>query len=151
MTPCFGSRMLTDDQDQRQPVTNRQRLPYPTKGVRGGYSAFQIGIHPISPAASDFIYWMLTEPAVQERISAAASGTTGLGNIAVTWLKDLRLPWPHGDEQATLVSTLDAVNSCGKQYTTCMEQLQHLRSALLSELLSGKHSIPETYDLLLSA
>ena len=80
------------------------KLPYGC-----AYSAFQIGIDVEDERDVDFVYWMLRVPAIQGRISQEASGTTGLGNVAVGWLRELELPWPGTPdrERATpRVSTL---------------------------------------------
>lgn len=52
------------------------------------YASFLIGIHPIEREVDSlFLFHLLSSPGVQARISDATSGSTGLKNIGVTWLR----------------------------------------------------------------
>lgn len=118
--------------------------------VGKAYSAFQIGIFPTEPGDRDFIYWQLRAPSVQRSISSAASGTTGLGNIAVSWLKAFEIAWPDRAEREKLVDgaeTLMSVRATAKRQFTA---LSSVRSALLDQLVAGEKEIPESYHALLA-
>ena len=75
----------------RTRIGNVYRVP--AEAVGSAVSAFQIASSRPIERYSDYLYWVLSAPAVQSQITAAASGTTGLGNIAVRWLRDLDIPW----------------------------------------------------------
>jgi hypothetical protein len=73
-------------------------------------SAFQIAASADSPATAAYVFRFLQTPAVQRSITAAASGTTGLGNIAVSWLRKLEVPWPAENDRSVVVETADAID-----------------------------------------
>lgn len=114
-------------------------------------SAFQIIIQPADPADAAIIYWALSRPSIQRMISESASGSTGLGNIAIGWLRQLNLPYPTCEEREIFLSTCEAMLDAIKAADETSRSLRTLRSELLSALLSGAHRIPETYDELVGA
>ena len=109
-------------------------------------SAFQIAVHPFDPADSAYLFWYLRSPRVQRLISEAASGTTGLGNVAVRWLRQLEVPWPDASTRAVFVDTAEAMLTASESASDVGEGLSGLRSALLGELLAGDREIPGSYD-----
>lgn len=132
----------------RARIGNVYRVPVDAVGF--AFSAFQIGLHFKSPRDAAFAYWMLNETGAQRRISNAASGTTGLGNVAVRWLKELELPWPEQEvDRAELVDLFDSGAAAVRNATNVRHALQTVRTAVLSELLLGERQIPESYDELL--
>lgn len=112
-------------------------------------SAFQFIVEPKDPSDRAFIYWMIRRPACQAVISAAASGSTGLGNIAASWLRELELPWPDADDRVVFTSHCEAMFEFSAESRAHTAALRDLRSNLLTALLSGEHDIPESYDRLL--
>ena len=112
-------------------------------------SAFQIAVHPFDPADSAYLFWYLRSPRVQRLISEAASGTTGLGNVAVRWLRQLEVPWPDASTRAVFVDTAEAMLTASESASNVGEGLSGLRSALLGELLSGEREVPGSYDELM--
>jgi type I restriction enzyme, S subunit len=142
-----GALLMIRTNGNRARIGNVYRIPSEAYGL--AYSAFQIGIHMRDARNADFTYWMLRNPTLQQTITDNASGTTGLGNIAVRWLKQLELPWPEADERRALVQMFDAIETTAtaahnEEHAGCL-----LRSSLLSDLLCGTHDIPDTYDALL--
>jgi type I restriction enzyme S subunit len=119
------------------------------EAVGSAFSAFQIGLHPEDPADTPYLYWYLRSPRAQSRISEAASGTTGLGNIAVRWLRGLDIPWPSLTERAAFVESAEALDLVRERAADQSRALRDLRSALLAEILFGDHTIPDSYDALL--
>ena len=114
-------------------------------------SAFQIAGFPADPADAAFIYWMLRVPSTQAAISSAASGTTGLSNIAIGWLRALYVPWPPLPERVAcseLAEALTTARGCAWRYA---ERAQQARAALLDALLSGRQRICASYDALIDA
>lgn len=133
---------------------NRQRignvyLPPPAAYGRV-VSAFQFLMKVEDPSNREFIYWLLREPSVQASMSGAASGTTGLGNLAVGWLNELRVPWSDDStERESVVKPLRAMQDSIDRSTEELVNLRALRSSLLAMLLSRELEIPESYDSLL--
>lgn len=112
-------------------------------------SAFQIAIEPFDSRDSEYLYWHLRSPRAQRSISSAANGTTGLGNIAVRWLRLLPVAWPSSSARRDFVKTanaLQAVVDAAQNEVTALERLRH---NLLSDVLCGRHQIPRSYDSLL--
>ncbi len=122
-----------------------------TEVIGHAVSAFQIAAFPKTPADKDFIYWMLRTPQIQGQISAAASGTTGLGNVAISVLRKLLIPWPGGDSRTRIVELAEATSEVQREARSYDERLRQFRSAIAGDLLSGVHDIPEAYDHLLGA
>lgn len=133
----------------RHRIGNVYRVPPEAYGC--AFSAFQIGIDVADVRDADFVYWMLRARSVQDAITEAASGTTGLGNIAVRWLKELELPWPPADERASAVELFDSYERVLDSYKAEADAAVRLRAALLSDLPSGQHEIPESYGALLES
>lgn len=86
---------------------------------------------------------------LQRSITDNASGTTGLGNIAIRWLKELQLPWPPRAKRRAVVAIADSL-----EQTTAAAERERVaastaRPVLLTSLFSGEHEIPDAYDTLL--
>lgn len=122
----------------------------PSEYIGAAVSAFQLIIEAGSPNDSPYLYWMLRRPAFQADVSAAASGSTGLGNIAASKLRQMTIPWPNdADERTRRVSSFERVADVIDLARAAAQALRTLRSNLLTVLLSGEHEIPESYDHLL--
>lgn len=112
-------------------------------------SAFQIALQPRHSADAPFLYWYLGSAEVQKSISDAASGSTGLGNIAVGWLKKVLIPSMEEADRTQYIATCEAAGTVQDAMVTVGEALLLLRSNLLTALLSGAHPIPDSYDSLI--
>lgn len=112
-------------------------------------SAFQIAIEPHDATDAAWLYWVLGSSEVQRAISESASGSTGLGNIAVGWLKQLDLPLLTEEVRADYVDRCEAAGKVVDSLALHLDRLGALRSNLLTAVLSGEHEIPESYDRLL--
>lgn len=143
-----SSLVLIRTNGRRERIGNVYRVP--TEAVGASVSAFQIALEPKGPH-TDYLYWFLRAPAVQHRITASASGTTGLGNVAVGWLRTLEVPWPAIDDRRRYA---EVAGHLEEQVIAAQEQalaLEDLRALLMQGLLTGKHMIPSSYDVLLEA
>jgi restriction endonuclease S subunit len=119
--------------------------------VGSAVSAFQIAMEPTEEEISDFLYWVLRRPSTQAEISEAASGTTGLGNVAVKWLRELRLPWPEESERLLYVEVAEALLDTQIAAEDQSGELGGVRAALVEQLLSADHAIPDSYDALMES
>lgn len=114
-------------------------------------SAFQIAIEPLAQSNADFLFWVLSAPKMQAQISNSASGSTGLGNVAIGWLKKLEVSFPEDELiRGEFVSLCQAANDNLLATASYATSLRTLRSELLTVLLSGEHEIPESYDAFLT-
>lgn len=124
----------------------------PDEAVGRVLSSFLMCITPEHPRDVGFLLRMLQSPQAQASITAATSGSTGLRNIAVTWVRGLPLPWPQdASDRENLCAPLDALVHLIQVARTELERATTLRRAVLAELFHGSHAIPETYDLLLDS
>jgi hypothetical protein len=113
-------------------------------------SAFQIAIEPHNGDDADFLYWYLGSPDVQASITQSASGSTGLGNVAIGWLKRLPVPVLENGDRQEYVDRCAAAGQVLNALIAQEDKLRDVRSNLLTVLLSGEHEIPDTYDELLA-
>lgn len=120
----------------------------PTEDAIGcAVSAFQFLVKVTDPENRDYLYWALREQGMQRKMSDAASGTTGLGNLAAGWLKTAEIPWsPDPSIRAAAVERCRAVAAVVDALGDELAALRELRTSLLTGLLSPSIVIPETYD-----
>lgn len=81
---------------------------------------------------------------------ANAKQTSNLATINRTQISGLPIRVPSRAEQAKAVATLDAIRSVWEQSEAALREIQSVRHALSSTLLSGAHPIPASYDRFLS-
>ena len=142
-----GSLLMIRTNGNRTRIGNVYRVPREAYGC--AFSAFQISINIQDPRDADFVYWMLDSPRVQRTITDNASGSTGLGNIAVRWLKDLNIPWPSPAIRKAVVALLDSLEDSVIAADRECQAARTGRTAVLQSLLSGERRIPDAYDALL--
>jgi type I restriction enzyme S subunit len=75
--------------------------------------------------------------------------TTGIASISLSTLKRFPVPRLPLSRQAEIVAMSEAARQAGDRARSVAETARGLRAVLLSELLSGKHQIPWSYDALL--
>lgn len=119
---------------------NRRRIGnvyIPPISVHGAaVSAFQFIVDAIDTDARDWLYIVLRSPRIQGQMSDAASGSTGLGNLAVRWLKSLDVPWPDSAVRSRSVETVTGVEAVLTSVRREAEHLRAARSSLLTALLN---------------
>jgi len=110
-------------------------------------SAFQFSAELESTADRDWLYWWLKAPARQQAMSEAASGTTGLGNLASGWLKQVEVPWPDIDERAPYLETVEGLSVLMDLLAKEINALERVRASAMDALLSNRSSIDaDSYD-----
>lgn len=101
-------------------------------------SAFQFLMQVNNAADRDYLFWVLVESGMQERMSREASGTVGLGNLAVTWLNDQEIPWSDDPaERQAVVEELQHLAAVIDMNSLELAALTSLRSSLLIEIFGG--------------
>ncbi len=141
--------LLIRTNGNRERIGNVYRVP--ASGVGHAYSAFQIGAAVRESRDTGFLFWFLSAPRVQALISEAASGTTGLGNVSISWLGGLEVPWSDDEVRDEVVAVADAIDSVSSRARSWVSRMTVLRATLLTDLLSGEHEIPASYDRFLDA
>ena len=82
-------------------------------------------------------------------MSEAASGTTGLGNLAARWLNSLPIPAAGNEEIKEFVAIANCLGHLSDVLLSEHAALTDLRGACLQALLSGQVTLPASYDELL--
>jgi type I restriction enzyme S subunit len=121
---------------------NRERIGnvYLPPAEASGYavSAFQFLMQVKVASDRDFIYWVLSEPGMQRRMSDAASGSVGLGNLAVRWLNEQEIPWSTvPEDRAALVEECRLLTSVVDYVNREHKALTDLRSRVQAEVFGG--------------
>ncbi|MGC4878557.1 hypothetical protein ACLQ26_20140 [Micromonospora sp. DT43] len=118
---------------------NRKRIGnvyLPPEEVHGAaVSAFQFILDAADVEARDYLYLVLRSPRIQHQMSESASGSTGLGNLAVRWLKTLEIPWPHAEMRELQVESVQAIDAKIAAIRAEADHLRSVRAGLLSGLL----------------
>jgi type I restriction enzyme S subunit len=115
-------------------------------------SAFQFLLKVTCPEDREFVYWALREPGIQARMSEAASGTTGLSNLAAKWLTSAEIPWTaDGDARSAIAARLRSQQLAADRLRNELEKIRAFRSTLITALIRHETEIPESYDRLLGA
>lgn len=122
---------------------NRQRIGnvyLPPKEAHGyAVSAFQFLLKVADPADREYLYWVLRDPSMQARMSDAASGTTGLGNLAVKWLNAQEIPWSSEPADRRAVGErLRPVGLVIEAVEAEAARLDRLRSAVSHAVFGGQ-------------
>lgn len=99
-------------------------------------------------ALADYVYFVFRSPrltsAIEDRKIATANPHINLGILA-----ELTIPVPDLERQRTIVECLLAGEQQGGALKAQALTLDRARSALLTDLLSGTHEIPASYDQIL--
>ncbi|MEX2255042.1 MAG: restriction endonuclease subunit S [Acidimicrobiia bacterium] len=100
-------------------------------------------------ALAEYIYFAFRSPrlisAIEDRKIATANPHINLGILA-----ELTVPVPDMERQRAIVGCLVAMEEQGEMVAANASALDRARSAILADLLSGEHEIPESYDRLLA-
>lgn len=120
---------------------NRKRIGnvyLPPEEVHGAaVSAFQFILDAADVETRDYLYVVLRSPSIQHQMSDSASGSTGLGNLAVRWLKTLEIPWPDAEMRELQVKTVQAIDAKIAATRAEADHLRSVRRGLLLGLLDG--------------
>jgi type I restriction enzyme S subunit len=79
-----------------------------------------------------------------------AAGTS-FKRISTSVLKTVEIKFPPLPEQKRIVEIISVFDNQIEALDSTIAKSKNLRSALLSDLLSGNHEIPSTYDKLIGA
>jgi type I restriction enzyme S subunit len=108
----------------------------PPEEVHGAaVSAFQFTLDATDVETRNYLYLALRSPRIQHRMSESASGSTGLGNLAVRWLKTLEIPWPDAEVRVVQIESVQAVDTKVTAIRAEAASLREVRAGLLSGVL----------------
>jgi type I restriction enzyme S subunit len=98
----------------------------------------------------DYLFNLLNSDDVQRQFESLAAGS-GVRNLNIEVVKKVVVKIPPKDTQTKLCVPLNSLDLYINEMNTLLRVTKNLRSALLSDLLSGNHEIPTTYDKLIGA
>ena len=107
------------------------------------------GLIPENSKIEDFFlfYWIQLAKPTLERLSVG----TSCKRISMPVLKSISINYPPLAEQRKIVEIISVFDNQIEAIDLTITKTKNLRSALLSDLLSGNHEIPTTYDKLIGA
>jgi restriction endonuclease S subunit len=116
----------------------------------GGSTEF-IVVRGTEKCTSDFLYFWCTLKENRDKATELMTGTTGRQRLSWQDLGSLSLWLPSITDQERIVSYISEFDSLIESTESAISQAQNLRSGLLSDLLSGDHQIPASYDKVIGA
>lgn len=132
-----SSLILIRTNGNRQRIGNVYLPPDETHGF--AVSAFQFLMQVNDPSDRAFIHCVLREPGMQQRMSDAASGSVGLGNLAVRWLNDQEIPWSNEpNDRAALADEARILTNAVASIHDERVALDELRSRMQVDVFGGK-------------
>ena len=118
-----------------------------TTGVLASTMA-KLAIKPTSLISEDYLYLVVMNASPE--IKSSCRGTT-VPHVSPGALSAISLTLPPLSEQKRIVGIFSAMDGVVTATEKAVSDAHELRSGLLSNLLSGDHEIPESYDRLLGA
>ena len=116
----------------------------------GGSTEF-IVVRGTEKCTSDFLYFWCTLKVNRDKAAELMTGTTGRQRLSWQGLGGLGLWLPSIAEQERIVNNISEFDSLIESTESAITESQNLRSGLLSDLLSGEHEIPASYDKVMGA
>ncbi len=98
----------------------------------------------------DFLYNLLNSNYVQRQFESLAAGS-GVRNLNIDVVKKVKVKIPTIEVQRELASIINEFDNFIIKLTRQLHSGMDLRQALLSDLLSGEHEIPSSYDKVMGA
>lgn len=98
----------------------------------------------------DFLYNLLNSNYVQRQFESMAAGS-GVRNLNIEVVKKVKVKIPTIEVQRELASVINEFDNFIIKLTRQLHSGMDLRQALLSDLLSGDHEIPASYDKVIGA
>jgi len=98
----------------------------------------------------DYLYNVLMSNRVQQQFNSLAAGS-GVRNLNIDVASEVRIPIPPIDIQKEIGSLANSFDALVLSTEQTLAVAIELRAGVVSELLSGAHKIPESYDRLLGA
>jgi type I restriction enzyme S subunit len=98
----------------------------------------------------DFLYNLLMSDLVQKQFDSLAAGS-GVRNLNIEVAKEVVIPLPPLKVQREIAEVANGLDEFILAVEQTLVDARNLRSGLLSDLLSGEHEIPESYDVFVGA
>jgi type I restriction enzyme S subunit len=95
-------------------------------------------------------FLMMYLQSIQSYLDQNARGVAQRG-IYLNQIRDLEIPVPTLSEQLAVVSNIEVFDTFIQETQKVVAQTQKLRAAMLTNLLSGERTIPDSYDKVIGA
>jgi restriction endonuclease S subunit len=124
---------------------------FPKDAEPGIINQALLKIKPKSDLTSGFLYlWMQSDDFIRQ--IEMNSGGGALQNVSsVKMLKGIKLIIPDLVEQERIIEIISTIDEVKIKTELAIDEAKSLRSGLLSDLLSGEHEIPASYDKVIGA
>ncbi len=121
----------------------------PTDGVDYAVSPTLAVLRPRN-IDTNFLFYYLQADYLQEQLQTFKRGSTRQ-SVGMLTLRELKVILPPLVEQKRIVDVVSSMDEVVQSTEHAVIDAKNLRSGLLSDLLSGEHEFPESYDSLLGA
>lgn len=92
-----------------------------------------------SDITPEYFFRWLSSHNIQERITAVSEGTTGLGNLDIRFLRNMKVEYPENEKEQTAIATiLSKVDEAIEATQKSIKAAEKLKKALMQNLLTGK-------------
>ena len=98
----------------------------------------------------DFLYNLLNSDYVQRQFESLAAGS-GVRNLNIEVVKKVKVRIPAIESQKQLASVINEFDEFILKLNAQLDSATQLRNSVLSDLLSGNHEIPTSYDKVMGA
>lgn len=98
-----------------------------------------------------FMFYVFQTEGMREEIRARAQKAVNQVSVNISNLKGIKLHLPPLIEQNRIVDLISSMDDGISGTEKLISETKQLRSGLLSDLLSGNHEIPESYDKVMGA
>jgi type I restriction enzyme S subunit len=97
-----------------------------------------------------FLVYLLEGPHSQEQFQRFKKGSTR-ESVGMQILRKIKVHVPPHSEQQRIVEIIKSIDDVSSTTSRALNESKIFRSCLLSELLSGEHEIPASYDKIIGA
>jgi type I restriction enzyme S subunit len=98
----------------------------------------------------DFLYNLLRSSSIQAKFASQAAGS-GVKNLNIDIVSDVEITLPSISDQERISKLLNSFDAHELALEDALSKATYMRKAVLNDLLSGNHEIPESYDSFLEA
>ena len=100
---------------------------------------------------SKFMFYLMQNESMRDEIKSRAQVAVNQVSINISSIKTIKIVIPPLKTQRAIASLIDAWEILIEECENNLKSSRNLRVGLLSELLSGEHEIPSSYDKVMGA
>jgi type I restriction enzyme S subunit len=97
-----------------------------------------------------FLFYLLEGPYSQEQFQRFKKGSTR-ESVGMQILRKIKVHIPPLPEQKRIIEIIKSIDNVLSTTSCALSESKKLRTSLLSDLLSGEHEIPASYDKVMGA